>query len=135
MKDYMRNPSNIMMAVLSYAGPHMPHVMNVRDLKVRMPAGGGRHTIVALNETPHYQYALGNKLPYVDWLIEHHHLVEESLASFEHLMNDDSVYLDTPHEDKFIMHDHDLVIVDGVHRATRLCSLGANFVPVLLKTQ
>jgi hypothetical protein len=134
MKDYIRDPNAIMMAIFTYAGSHMPHVMNVRDLKVRMPIVGGGHVIMNLNETPHYQYALGNKGSYLEWLIRHNHLVEESLASFEHLMNDDSTYLDAPHGDKFIMHDNDLVIVDGVHRATRLCALGATFIPVLRKT-
>lgn len=133
MKGYTDNPTDIMQAVFDYRGLHTPHVIEVRKLRVRMPLPGDVHIIVDIHETPHYQYTQGNTQPYKDWLREHNHLYDESLASFEHLMNDDSIYLESPHDKKFIKHDHQLVITDGVHRATRLYSLGVDFAPVLLE--
>ena len=115
-----------------YDGPEEIHLVEIATLKVRMPKEGG-HDIVGIDATPHYQYTLGNKQPYKDWLVANKHLYEESLASFEHLMNDDSRYLGGDYTMGHILHDDDMVILDGVHRATRLFQLGVVYAPALRK--
>lgn len=129
MKGYVKYAFTMAKHIERYEGEEEAHLIEVATLKVRMPGEG----IVAIDQTPHYQYTLGNTQPYKDWLVAHDHLYESSLASFEHLMNDDSLYLDGKHRQDFIMHDDDLVIIDGVHRATRLFQLGVKYAPVLRK--
>lgn len=131
MKGYSADFMTMLEQMLHYEGDDLPHTIEIARLRVRMPRQG----IVAINATPHYLYTLGNQQPYKDWLVEHNHLYESSLASFEYLMNDESEYLGKGHELDFIIHDDDLVIIDGVHRATRLFQLGVKYAPVLWKSQ
>lgn len=133
MKGYTVDAAELREPIFNYEGPHVAHIMDLTKLRVRMPRGDGGFLFLKIHQTPHYKYTQGDTQPYKDWLVEHRHLYDESLASFEHLMNDDSNYLDPPYNDEWIMHDDDLVIVDGVHRATRLYALGHTFVPVLRK--
>ncbi len=130
MRGYTTNPAIIQQQVLAYKGTDVVLFIDLEGLQVRMPSGD----IVPLDATPHYQYTLGNKQPYCDWLIEHSHLYESSLASFEDLMNDGSLYLEGSHAQDFILCDRNFVIIDGVHRATRLFQLGVVRVPVLWRT-
>ena len=116
-----------------YDGPEELHLIEISALKVRMPKEGGGHEVVSIDATPHYQYTLGNQQPYKDWLVANNHLYDESLASFEHLMTDDSRYLGGEHAMSHILHDDDMVILDGVHRATRLFQLGVIYAPALRK--
>jgi len=128
MKGYKQEIGLI--AMFDYKGPDIVVYMAPKRLRVRLPSGD----IVALDETPHYQYTIGNKQPYCDWLIEYGHLYESSLASFEHLMSDESFYLEGQHAQDFILCDKNFVIIDGVHRATRLFQLGARRIPVLWRS-
>jgi 2-polyprenyl-3-methyl-5-hydroxy-6-metoxy-1,4-benzoquinol methylase len=110
-----------------YEGDYSAEIVTLSDLKVRI----FKDLIVGIDETPHYQYALGNHQPYKDFLVKYNHLYDSSLESFEHIMNDDSCYLEGEHEADFIHIDGDNIIVDGVHRATRLFHLGAKEAPVV----
>jgi len=129
MKGYFKYVLNMLGDIRRYKGVEEIHLIKIADLKVRMPGEG----IVAIDATPHYQYTLGKTKPYKDWLVANNHLYDSSLASFKHLMNDDSRYLGKPYDQDFILHDDDLVIIDGVHRATRLYQLGVIYAPVLRK--
>ncbi len=129
MIGYMKTISDMQLDLERYDGPEEVHIIKIATLRVRMPLEG----IIAIDETPHYQYALGNQQPYKDWLITHHHLYDSSLASFDYLMTDESNYLEGKHDQDYIMHDDDLVIIDGTHRATRLFQLGVVHAPVLRK--
>jgi len=129
MKGYTDNENVMREHMESYSGRHKIHIVEIAKLQISMPGQG----IMTISQTPHYQYVCGNKEPYKEWLIEHGHLYEESLASFEYLMNDDSYYLDLKHARDFIMHDDELIIVDGVHRATRLFQLGVLRAPALIR--
>ncbi|MHA2063150.1 MAG: hypothetical protein ACXABY_02095 [Candidatus Thorarchaeota archaeon] len=129
MKGYTTVSALMLVHMDAYKGSDEMWIMPLSRLCVRMPGEG----IVNLDATPHYQYTLGNKQPYRDWLVKHHHLYESSLASFEHLMNDESYYLDEPYDQDFILCDKNFVIIDGVHRATRLFQLGVVLAPVALR--
>lgn len=130
MKGYTTINDVMLAHMAAYDGPDEIRIIPIADLCVRTPAG----SIVTLEATPHYQYTLGNKQPYRDWLVEHNHLYESSLASFEHLMNDESDYLDEPYDQDFILCDKNFVIIDGVHRATRLFQLGVKHAPVVWRS-
>lgn len=116
-----------------YDGPQSIHLIKISDLKVRMRGDLQGREIVNIDETPHYQYTLGNQQPYKDWLRANKHFYDESLASFEHLMTDNSRYLGGDYTMGHILHDDDMVIIDGVHRATRLFHLGVIYAPALRK--
>ena len=131
MKGYTDSADVMLQHIDRYAGHEVVHIIEIAKLRIRMPGEG----IVAITATPHYLYTLGNKQPYKDWLVAHNHLYDSSLASFEYLMNDGADYLDGKHADDFIVHDSQLVIIDGVHRATRLFQLGVRFAPVLWREQ
>lgn len=129
MKGYTTSSIEMMKHMARYKGPEEPHIIEIASLRVMMPGEG----VKKLYETPHFQYTLGYQEPYKMWLIQENHLYESSLASFEYLMNDDTEYLGEGHEDDFIIHKDDMVIFDGVHRATRLFQLGVIRAPVLRK--
>lgn len=127
MKGYTTDHDVMLAHMAAYDGLDEIRIIPIADLCVRTP----EKTIAKIDETPHYQYTLGNKQPYLDWLVAHNHLYELSLASFEHLMNDESYYLDAPYDQNFILCNKDFVIIDGVHRATRLFQLGVVLAPVV----
>lgn len=129
MKGYTEDEELMLAHIALYKGPYEAHILEIANLQVSMPGEG----IVAIDATPHFQYTLGDKEPYKAWLIEQNHLYNESLASFEYIMSNDFDYLDGPHAQHFILHTDELVIVDGVHRATRLFQLGILQAPVLRK--
>lgn len=136
MKGYTNDYDKMVEHMARYTGPHQVEIMRIDRLRVSMPGNSKRLLIQRLGETLHYQYTLGNTQPYKDWLVANNHFYELSLASFEHLMNDDSNYLDEPHDQDFILYYQGMdypVIIDGVHRATRLFQLGVEYAPVLRK--
>jgi hypothetical protein len=100
---------------ITYDGPNHLHWMRLKDLKVRMATSHTEFIIVGIDETVHYQYAIGNKQPYKDWLVALRHSYDSSLESFEHIMTDDTRYLEGKYQNGFIIHDDDLIIIDGVH--------------------
>jgi 2-polyprenyl-3-methyl-5-hydroxy-6-metoxy-1,4-benzoquinol methylase len=135
MKGYTRNAAVMRSHIDDYRGDNHPHIIEINKLKVADKRG----TITPIKETPHYQYVLGNKQPYLDFLREDHpNEYNESISSFEYLINSELDYLDSSHkkyngyagEDSFIIHD-DYIIRDGVHRATLLTQLGITHAPVL----
>lgn len=135
MKGYTRDESVMRKHMDGYKGKNQPHIVDIENLKVIDKRG----KITSIKETPHYQYALGNKEPYKAFLrADHPSEYEESLESFEYLMNNELDYLDSSHkkyngwggEDHFIIHDNH-VVRDGVHRAARLTQLGIKRAPVL----
>lgn len=135
MKGYTSDESVMREHIDQYTGKNQPHIVELEKLKVIDIRGH----ITSIKESPHYQYTAGNKQPYIDFLKRDHPTeYEESIESFEYLMNSDLNYLDPNHkkyngwggEDHFIIHD-DYVIRDGVHRATRLVQLGITHAPVL----
>ena len=135
MKGYTDSYDKMVEHMARYTGPHPIEIIEIDQLKVSMPG----QFIHRLKETPHYQYTLGHTQPYKDWLIANNHFYESSLTSFEHLMNDDSDYLDEPYDQNFILYyqraayGSSAIIIDGVHRATRLFQLGVIYAPVLRK--
>lgn len=135
MKGYTKDYNKMVEHMARYKGPHQIEIIEINRLRVSMPG----QFIHRLEETPHYQYTRGNTQLYKDWLIEYDHLYESSLTSFEHLMNDDSDYLDEPYDQDFILYyqrtsyGSSKIIIDGIHRATRLFQLGVEYAPVLRK--
>jgi hypothetical protein len=104
-------------------------LIKLSDLRVRIHGP----MIVAINKTPHYQYIVGNKSAYMEFLYEYHaSVIALSLERFEYVINGPYDYLGGPHNDEYIKCDGDMVIVDGVHRATRLFQLGIKEIPVMV---
>ncbi len=135
MKGYTSDESVMREHIDQYTGKNQPHIVELEKLKVIDIRGH----ITSIKESPHYQYAAGNKQPYIDFLKRDHPTeYEQSIESFEYLMDSDLDYLDPNHkkyngwggEDHFIIHDN-YVIRDGVHRAARLLQLGIDTAPVL----
>jgi len=96
-----------------------------------------------VKDTPHYQYAIGNKQPYIDYLnmcrgitwarkaIGQENLqMDFMLEKFDKLLNSDIAYLDHPHETKYIIIDKNRSLIDGLHRATALLVKGYEKAPV-----
>tara|TARA_R100001509_G_C4841319_1_gene206754 strand:+ start:328 stop:822 length:495 start_codon:yes stop_codon:yes gene_type:complete len=96
----------------------------------------------SIKETPHYQYALGNKQPYIDYLDlcrgitwaraaigEEDLKIEFMFEKFDALLNSDLSYLDPPHEDKYIIIDRNRNLIDGLHRSVALLVNGFDKVP------
>ena len=112
------------------SGPYEPCIVEIAKLKVRTPD----KDIINISESPHYQYAIGNKDVYIDFLHEFYHQwapFDIQLKSFDYLLSDEKNYLDPPHDQDFILCGQDLVIADGVHRTTCLVLLGVKFAPIL----
>ena len=130
MKGYTTDQTVMQEHVDRYKGQHRPHIMELNKLKVILPDG----TRVKIDGTPHYQYMIGNHEIYMAFLHKHygqHAPFEQQLESLSILMNDDSNYLDEKFHDGFIMHNPDLILMDGAHRAARLAHLGIEIAPVL----
>ena len=135
MKGYTIDESVMRKHMDGYTGKNQPHIVDLEKLQVIDIRG----KITSIKDSPHYQYVLGNKQPYIDFLKrDHPSEYEQSIESFEYLLNSELDYLDTNHkkyngwdgEDTFIIHDN-YVIRDGVHRASRLLQLGIKLAPVL----
>lgn len=111
-------------------GSYEPCIVEIAKLKVRTPD----KDIITISESPHYQYAIGNKDVYIDFLHEFYHQwapFDIQLNSFDYLLGDEKDYLDPPHDQDFILCRQDLTIMDGVHRATCLLLLDVKFAPIL----
>jgi hypothetical protein len=98
-----------------------------------------------IKDTPHYQYALGNKSPYEDYLNKCKHITwareaigEQHLEmqfmfdKFDKILNSDDAYLDSPYEDRYIIVNGRGQIVDGLHRSVSLLINGIGKAPVAL---
>jgi hypothetical protein len=128
MRGYTDDIQTMRQHMALYNGPHKVDVVSLSDLRVSIPGRG----IVTLDQTPHYQYILGNKQPYLDLLLAQNYLYHQSINSFEYVINNDLDYLDKPHEQDFIFCYTTCVIIDGVHRATYLFHLDIKQAPVIL---
>ena len=135
MKGYTIDESVMRKHMDGYTGKNQPHIVDLEKLQVIDIRGN----LSSIKDSPHYQYVLGNKQPYIDFLKrDHPSEYEQSIESFEYLLNSELDYLDTTHkkyngwggEDTFIIHDN-YIIRDGVHRASRLLQLGIKLAPVL----
>jgi len=131
MKGYTFNPQIIDHHLKSYKGKGKMVMMDLRELKVRMPD----KSIINIEETPHFKYCNGNQEPYKDFLKQWFRQDEyqSSLNSLEYLMTDDHYYLEGKHSEDYIRCGQDLVIRDGVHRAARLVHLRVQEVPVIIE--
>ena len=100
---------------------------------------------VLVKDTPHYQYALGNKAPYEEYLNKCKHITwaraginEEHLEiqymfdKFDAILNSDKLYLDPPFENKYIIVADNGLLIDGLHRAVALLSSGIDKAPIAL---
>lgn len=98
-----------------------------------------------VKDTPHYQYALGNKKPYEEYLAKCKHITwaraaisEEHLElqfmfdKFDKILNSDYAYLDSPYEDRYIIVNGRGQIIDGLHRSVSLLVSGIEKAPVAL---
>lgn len=96
-----------------------------------------------IKETPHYQYAIGNKQPYIDYLnmcrgitwarkaIGQEDLqIDFMLEKFDNLLNSNTAYLESPYESKYIIVNRNKSLVDGLHRSVALIVNGQEKVPV-----
>ena len=127
MHGYTNKIEDMRRHIARYQGYHLPKIILTNSLQVRIFGS----IIVSLDNTPHYQYIIGNKDQYMGFLHQYNHPIEESLRRFEDVIHGPWDYLDGPHEQKFIECDPNLVIVDGVHRAVRLFQLGIKVIPVV----
>ena len=90
---------------------------------------------VFIDNTPHFQYVQGNKKPYIEYVnrnigetLQEDHYPE----SFEKLINNfDQNYNDKNQKKSFIIINKDNVILDGLHRASILKSIGSEIIECL----
>jgi len=95
-----------------------------------------------IKDTPHYQYALGNKQPYVEYLEKCRHItwarsainqqdmkIEQMFEKFDKLLDSEHLYLQPPYENKYIIVNHRASLIDGLHRSVCLLVNGINEVP------
>lgn len=100
---------------------------------------------IPIEETPHYQYAIGNKEVYEKYLLNLKHITwaraainEEHLDvqfmfdKFDAILNSELLYLDSPHEEKYIICNMNQLIIDGVHRSISLLANNIYQAPVAL---
>ncbi len=102
-----------------------------------------RHKIVHISKTPHYQYLLGDKKPYLDYLKKYGksvgYTLEHSSEAFDSLISDTKTYLSKNYASNYIVCEKiatkfgkKLVIIDGVHRATILLKNKSSNIPVAI---
>ena len=98
-----------------------------------------------LEGTPHYQYALGNKDVYIDYLnslkhvtwaraaINQEHLdIQFMLDKFDKILYCEEDYLAPPYENKYIICDMSGLLRYGLHRAVTLLSNSVKRAPVAI---
>ena len=98
-----------------------------------------------LLDTPHYQYAIGNKQPYSEYLsmlkhitwaraaINQEHLdLKFMFDKYDKILHSEDEYLQPPYEQKYIICDSTGLIQDGLHRATVLLSNSILRAPVAM---
>ena len=98
-----------------------------------------------IKDTPHFQYAMGNIKPYEEYLEKCKHITwaraainEEHLDmqymfdKFDKILNTTAAYLDSPHQDKYIIINQQGQLIDGLHRSVALLRSGINEVPAAL---
>ena len=96
-----------------------------------------------IRETPHYQYAIGNKKPYQEYLEKCRHItwarsainqqdmkIGEMYDKFDKILNSEYYYLQPPYENKYIIVDSNARLIDGLHRSVALLVKGFTKVPV-----
>ena len=116
---------------------HELHARVVRDVG----QSGVRHQITKLEDTPHYQFVMGRREPYRQYLAQFGASVgagiEHSEESFDALLASEFDYLAAPHASSYILCERvksllssKLVILDGVHRASILLARGLRELPV-----
>ena len=98
-----------------------------------------------LYDTPHFQYIIGNKdvygeylsmLKYITWAraaINQEHLdLQFMFDKYDKMLHSDHDYLQPPYEDSYIICDSTGLIQDGLHRATILLSNSVLRAPVAM---
>jgi hypothetical protein len=128
MRGYTDDIKKMQQHMELYDGQYKVDIVSIADLRADIPGRG----IITLDQTPHYQYIIGNKYPYLNLLLAQNYPYHQSIDSFEYVINNNLYYLDKPHERDFIFCYTTRVIIDGVHRASYLFYLGVKQVPVIL---
>lgn len=94
-------------------------------------------------DTPHYQFVLGNKKPYQEYLLTYGENVgygrEHSVNSFKQILNSKDSYLSGAYNRDYIVVEEvsglfgkKLVVLDGVHRLCQLISQEVPAAPVVI---
>jgi hypothetical protein len=95
-------------------------------------------------DLPHYQYCIGNKQAYADFLIplkgktwaraaigQEHLTVDDMFANLDKLINSTKKYLEPPFENNYICtFEGETKIFDGCHRSSVLLAKGFKTVPI-----
>ena len=98
-----------------------------------------------LLQTPHYQYAIGNKSVYEEYLnmlkhitwarkaVNQEHLdIQHMFDKFDVVLDSQMYYLEPPHENKYIICNIHQLIIDGIHRSVSLLANKIEKAPVAL---
>jgi len=123
-----------------YGGNLRPAKIILKNLNELVESSSRRGIV----EQPQYQYCIGNKQAYADFLIplrgkswaraainEEHLTLDDMYEKFDKILHSDKKYLEPPFEHSYICtHSDAKTIFDGVHRASVLLSKGFEVVPI-----
>ena len=122
-----------------YGGGLVPVKIVLKRLDSLVESKSGR----PISEQPHYQYCIGNKRPYTQFLEKtkgriwatdlypKYQTVDQMHSRFDKILHSKKHYLEPPFENSYITtYMNSNVIFDGLHRACILLSKGVDIAPV-----
>jgi hypothetical protein len=138
-KGYNKQPHKVVMADLTMLKGNIVKSVDRNRLTIT------RMEPTLIIDSPHYQYAIGNKQPYQEYLemlkhitwaraaINQEHLdIQFMFDKFDKILDNKTEYLIPPYESYYIICNNNRMIIDGMHRTISLLSNNIKNAPVAL---